>query len=246
MKFANKKNNNYSEDFWNVLIVDDEEEVHSITGIVLRNFTFENKQIKLYDTYNMADTKKLLEEKNDFALIFLDIVMETDDAGLLLTKYIREELNNHTTRIILRTGQPGSAPEQKIIIDYDINDYKEKTELSATKLTTAVVSSIRAYSELMKIKNHEEVLIQEVKDSVEELKNRNCLIQNQITNLNNQELMSEISHQLKIPLDEIKIEISKLVVELNAKDINPVFFKEEIFNISTKIKALSKKIDNYN
>ena len=245
MKFANKKTTKLSNDFWKILVVDDEEEVHSITNIVLRNFTFENKKVKLFDAYNINETKELLKNETDFALILLDIVMETDDAGLTLTKYIREELNNHTSRIILRTGQPGSAPEQQIIVDYDINDYKEKTELSATKLATSVISSLRSYNELIKIKKLKELLETEIEDNIEELKNRNDLIQNKIVSMNNPELMYQITHQLKEPFDEIKFGLNELDTKIGSKEFDPNYLKEEVGKICTKIEELSAKIDKY-
>jgi response regulator RpfG family c-di-GMP phosphodiesterase len=74
--------------------------------------------------------------------------METDDAGLLLARRIREELHNSIVRVVLRTGQPGQAPEQRVIIEYDINDYKAKTELTTQKLFTTVISALRAYESL--------------------------------------------------------------------------------------------------
>jgi len=244
MNFVNKKKKEVSGGFWNILVVDDEEEVHSITKIVLRNLEFENKIVKIYDTYNIEDTKKLLNEKKDFALIFLDIVMETDDAGLILTKFIREELNNHTSRIILRTGQPGTAPEQKIVVDYDINDYKEKTELTATKLTTSVISSIRTYNELMTIKEHEKKLESDVKEITDKLNEKNNLIHNKIMNLNNKELISEISEQLKVPLENVKYEINNLILKIESKEISEDYFKQKVTDIYSIIEKLSATIDN--
>jgi response regulator RpfG family c-di-GMP phosphodiesterase len=54
---------------------------------------------------------------------------------------------------VLRTGQPGQAPEEKVIVDYDINDYKEKTELNRTKLFTTVFTALRAYRDIIKIED---------------------------------------------------------------------------------------------
>ena len=90
----------------------------------------------------------MLRDTPDIALVLLDVVMETEDAGLVLARRIREELGNQTVRVVLRTGQPGQAPEQRVIIDYDINDYKAKTELTTQRLFTAVISALRAYETL--------------------------------------------------------------------------------------------------
>ena len=95
----------------------------------------------------------------------LDVVMETDDAGLTLVRFIREELDWQTTRIILRTGQPGSAPEQDVILQYDINDYKAKTELTQTRLFTAVVVALRGYRHLVNLETSRAGLRQVIRAS---------------------------------------------------------------------------------
>lgn len=136
---------------WKVLIVDDEEDIHTITKMALKRFTLEDRGLTFLHAYSAKEAKQVLATEKDIALVFLDVVMETDDAGLLLAKWLREELNNFFTRIVLRTGQPGQAPEEQVIVDYDINDYKEKTELSRTKLFTTVFTALRAYRDLQKI-----------------------------------------------------------------------------------------------
>jgi len=45
--------------------------------------------------------------------VLLDVIMETDQAGLDLVEFIRDTLKNETVRIILRTGQPGQAPSAR-------------------------------------------------------------------------------------------------------------------------------------
>jgi len=138
---------------WKLLVVDDDEEIHSITRMVLSDYNFENRPLELLSAYSGQQAVDILNEETDIALVLLDVVMETDDAGLVCVKRIREELNNHMVRIILRTGQPGQAPEQEVIVNYDINDYKAKTELTAQKLFTVVTASLRSYHHLKTI-NH--------------------------------------------------------------------------------------------
>ncbi|HEY9904080.1 MAG TPA: adenylate/guanylate cyclase domain-containing response regulator, partial [Candidatus Sericytochromatia bacterium] len=111
-------------DTWKILLVDDEVEIHSVTRLVLNDFVFESKSITFISAYSGEEAKALIEKHPDTALILLDVVMETDDAGLEVVKYIRDVLGNLLVRIILRTGQPGQAPEDVVIIHYDINDYK--------------------------------------------------------------------------------------------------------------------------
>ncbi|MBU0935209.1 MAG: DUF3369 domain-containing protein [Spirochaetes bacterium] len=138
-------------DAWKILIVDDEAEVHHITKLVLANFQFAGRRLEFLSAYSSVDAVGYLEREHDIAVILLDVVMETDDAGLRLVKYIRNDLGNNTVRIILRTGQPGQAPESRVILEYDINDYKEKTELTAQKLYTAMIAAIRSYKDIITI-----------------------------------------------------------------------------------------------
>ncbi|TFW11407.1 DUF3369 domain-containing protein [Massilia arenosa] len=134
---------------WRVLIVDDDADVHAVTRLALRNVAFKGRELELFSAYSAAEAYRILASTPDIALVLLDVVMETDDAGLILARQIREELNNHIVRVVLRTGQPGQAPEQRVIIEYDINDYKAKTELTTQKLFTTVISALRAYESLM-------------------------------------------------------------------------------------------------
>jgi response regulator RpfG family c-di-GMP phosphodiesterase len=136
---------------WKVLIVDDEPEVHAVTKLALSDFSFQGKNLEFISAYSGTEAKKMIELHPDAAIMLLDVVMETDDAGLLVARYIREELHNHYVRIILRTGQPGQAPERQVIVNYDINDYKSKTELTAQKLFTVVMSSLRSYRDILSI-----------------------------------------------------------------------------------------------
>lgn len=133
---------------WRVLIVDDDQDVHAVTRLALRNVTFKGRELELFSAYSGREGFDILASTPDIALVLLDVVMETDDAGLVLARRIREELHNAIVRVVLRTGQPGQAPEQRVIVEYDINDYKAKTELTTQKLFTTVISALRAYESL--------------------------------------------------------------------------------------------------
>lgn len=136
---------------WKVLVVDDEEDVHAVTCLALSAFEFDDREIILLHAYSGEEAKKALAGDEEIALILLDVVMETDQAGLDVVKYVREDLNNHAVRIVLRTGQPGQAPEKRLIRDYDINDYKNKTELTSSKLFTLMYSSLRSYRDIIAV-----------------------------------------------------------------------------------------------
>ncbi|MEO5354096.1 MAG: DUF3369 domain-containing protein [Magnetococcus sp. XQGC-1] len=131
-----------------LLVVDDEPGVHEITDAALGKVTFYGRPLQLLHAHSAEEAREVLLSIPDIAVILLDVVMESDDAGLRLVEWIREEWGNQVVRIILRTGQPGQAPERRVIVDYHINDYKDKTELTADKLFTAVVTAIRSFEEI--------------------------------------------------------------------------------------------------
>jgi signal transduction histidine kinase len=131
--------------FWKILIVDDENEIHQVTKLALDDFIFDHKKLMFLSAFSGLDARQVLRENPDIAVVLLDVIMETEDAGLALVKYIRETLQNRAVRIILRTGQPGQVPERQVIIDYDIDDYKTKTELTSQKLFTTVITALRSF-----------------------------------------------------------------------------------------------------
>ncbi|MCE2573107.1 DUF3369 domain-containing protein [Motilimonas eburnea] len=137
--------------YWKVMIVDDEQDIHSVTRMVTHQMRFMDLPVKTLSAYSGAEAKQLIKENPDTALMFLDVVMETDHAGLDVVKHVRNELQNTQTRIILRTGQPGQAPELNVIVEYDINDYKEKAELTSQKLRTTIYASLRNYRDIQAI-----------------------------------------------------------------------------------------------
>ena len=130
---------------WKIIIVDDEPTVHQVTKLALKNLVFENKPLTFISGFSTQEAKELMTAHSDAALILLDVVMDVNDAGLQVVEYIREELQNKRVRIILRTGQPGEAPEESVIINYDINDYKLKVELTRQKLLTTTIAALRSY-----------------------------------------------------------------------------------------------------
>lgn len=136
---------------WKVLIVDDEPEVHNVTRLVLGNFRFAERPLELISAFSSREAEQLLAHHDDAAVVLLDVVMESEQAGLDLVRTIRGALGNQFVRIVLRTGQPGQAPEHDVIAAYDINDYKEKTELTAQKLATTLYSALRAYRDMRTI-----------------------------------------------------------------------------------------------
>ncbi len=133
---------------WRILIIDDDEDVHQATLFALKGLILFERPLLFLHAYSAAQAKEMLLHETDLALVFLDVVMETPDAGLQLVGFLRHQAKLNATRIILRTGQPGYAPEHETLLRYDINDYKTKSELTHHKLLTSVTASLRAYDQL--------------------------------------------------------------------------------------------------
>src|ERR671911_963466 len=136
---------------WKVAVIDDDRAVHDGTRFALYDYALNGQRLEIVSAFSAAEGRELLRQNPDLAVVLLDVVMETDEAGLDLVSFIRDELKNETVRIILRTGQPGQAPERRVIVEYDINDYKAKTELTADKLFTTLTAALRSYSQLQRM-----------------------------------------------------------------------------------------------
>jgi response regulator RpfG family c-di-GMP phosphodiesterase len=145
-------------DKWKILIVDDEPDVHTLTSIILKDIEFKGKKLEMINAYSLDQAKEILKNEKDIALAIVDIVMGNKDDGFKLIQFIRETLKNRLMRIVVRTGQPGVAPPREIILKYDINDYREKSEFSSSALFTLVISKLREYSDLLELYNQREIL----------------------------------------------------------------------------------------
>jgi len=158
---------------WKVLIVDDEVSIHDVTISALKSVMVEGRRLELISAMNATEAKQKLEENDDIALALIDVVMETRTAGLDLVNYIRQELDDHLMRLVVRTGQPDEVPERYIIDQYDINDYKEKTELTVDKLYTVIRSSIKQHMQLVELESkYEDVYKQMTTHPLSRLPNR--------------------------------------------------------------------------
>ena len=211
------------EETWKVMVVDDEQAVHDVTRVAIGNVSYAGKSLKFIDAYSGAEAKQLIHEHPDTALILLDVVMEHDNSGLDVARYIREEAKNYFVRIVLRTGQPGQAPETEIILNYDINDYKEKTELTKQKLLTTVISCLRSYHDVMMVEQSRSLL--EQNEHALKLAKRSAETANKAKTV----FLSKMSHELLTPLNAI-IGYSEVLLE-EANDLGLEDFLPDIQKI---------------
>lgn len=182
--------------FWKILVVDDDEEVHAATRFALRSTEILGRRLQLLNANSAANAQLVLQEHENIAVILLDVVMESPQAGLNLVGYIRNELRRRECRIILRTGQPGYAPELEVFTQYDINDYRTKSELTQTRLITSLTAAIRSYDQICTIDQSRQGLQLVVQSSADLLKRRS--LQNFAEGV-----LTQIAAILRLPLDGI-------------------------------------------
>ena len=139
---------------WNVLVVDDEPDMLAVTHMVLDDFEFLGRRVVVHTAQNAAECMRKLDDIPDIAVALLDVVMEEDDTGFKLIRHIREERKNSIIRLIIRTGQPGKAPLMEAVNRYDINDYKEKTELTIEKLRVTMMTALRSWRQMKEIEQN--------------------------------------------------------------------------------------------
>jgi response regulator RpfG family c-di-GMP phosphodiesterase len=133
---------------WKLLVVDDEPDVHKLTRLNLKNFLYAGRGLEILQANSAKEAREILIQHPDIAVALIDVVMETEDAGLNLVEQIRHVMDNRLVRLLIRTGQPGAAPERYVIDNFDIDGYHDKTDLTAQRLYTSVRSAIKSYRDL--------------------------------------------------------------------------------------------------
>lgn len=175
-----------------ILIVDDDKDIHLATHLALKNMNFKGRSLEFIHAFSGKEAYQQLQNHPDIAILLLDVVMENEQAGLDLIAQIRQQLGLQSLRIILRTGQPGYAPELETVARYDINDYKTKNELTNEKLHVVIMTALRSY--LL----YEELLALAYNDALTGLFNRNGLLNMLELQLINHSVNNEAQLQLAL------------------------------------------------
>ena len=190
---------------WRILVVDDDPHVHTMTDLLLQDYIFEGRPFAAIHAYSAEEAARLLTADPTIPVALVDVVMEHPDAGLRLVRAIRNDLDNQSIRIILRTGQPGEAPEHDVVLDYDINDYKAKTELTSQKLFTALIGALRSWRDIVQAAQLAQELAEANASLERKVQERTVDLSTALERVNTakqdlRQFLSMMSHEFRTPL----------------------------------------------
>ncbi|WP_425406740.1 ATP-binding response regulator [Hwanghaeella sp.] len=214
---------------WEVLIVDDDKSVHQSTRFALDDFVFENRRIELISAYSVKEAQDILRQRGDTAVILLDVVMETENAGLDYVRWVRDELANSRVRIVLRTGQPGYAPELEVVRNFDINDYREKSQMTVGKLTATLYTALRSFRDIVRLEDQSERL-------------QDALVLAEKASKAKTNFLAHVSHEFRTPLNGI-IGLSEMIALEALGPVGTKKYKEYAWDIVTSGRHLQEMVE---
>ncbi len=134
---------------WTVLVVDDDPSVHLVSRLVFSDLVVDGQGIELVSAHSAREARERLG--NGLEVAVLDVVMETESAGLDLTAWIRQDTRFALMRIVLRTGQPGREPNAEVLGRLHASDYWSKEDLTANRARSRLTSQIQEYQALLTV-----------------------------------------------------------------------------------------------
>lgn len=83
--------------------------------------------------------------------MLVDVIMETETAGLDLIRWVRQQPALAATRVVVRTGESGSSTPKVVLQDFEISDYWPKTAVLASRMQMQMAGLVRSYDELARL-----------------------------------------------------------------------------------------------
>ncbi len=237
---------------WNILIVDDEAQVHEITKMALQDFVYANKELHFTSAYSAKEAIALLQERDDFSIVLLDLIMENDKAGLDVVEFIRNSLKNRLIRIIIRSGEHAQKSQRYIVDNYDINNYTEKQELTVDKFYTSVRTALVQYEQISELNQTKNELMElnsslqaqiDAALEVQKKADQEAFHNSRILQMN--ELLNMLAHQWRQPLTRISSIVANVRLHLALETYSLDTLDHDMESVDEHIQGLSKIIDTF-
>ena len=138
---------------WPVLLVDDDPAILALMSLVVGRETLDGVGVEILKASSAAEARRLLTARTDIAVAVIDVIMETESAGLDLVRWLAESPAHAATRRVLHTGQPGEGREEQVTRAADIHDYWAKGTLRAPELRRRLLFQLRQHRDLKRALN---------------------------------------------------------------------------------------------
>ncbi|ODN30332.1 HD domain-containing phosphohydrolase [Fervidobacterium thailandense] len=133
---------------FSIMVVDDSKTVRAEIRSILSKVQFEGEKLEIHEAEGFEDFKTRYEP-DKYALVLTDLVMEEEQSGIRVVNYIRHELGDAKTRIVLMTANPEKVPLELLENDCDVNYFLEKKTLSELSLKICVIAMLKAYKNVI-------------------------------------------------------------------------------------------------
>jgi len=218
---------------WKILTIDNIPSFNEIIEIIAGRLSFKNRKLSVLKASSLEEGKEILSRNSDIALILVDIMMEEKDSGLEFIRYVRNNLKNQESRLILRTGYPDSLPEQNVINNYEIDGYISKEVNSQLEIEVSIITAIRNYYQILSTKETLQSLAGSIAHELRNPLNAISLAQNQIQeslsnpnydNKESKEKLTDLSLLTTESVAQANHIINIILNDLSQKPINPSEF----------------------
>ena len=237
---------------WNILIVDDEANIHEVTQLVFKDFSYAHKNLNFTSVFSAKEAIALLKKDQSFHVVLLDIIMENSLAGLEVVEFIRKTLHNKLVRVIIRSGESGELSQRFIVDNYDINDYRSKAELTIDQFYTAMRTALVQYEQFDELNRTKNELLElttdlqiQIDDAVKVQQKANCeeFQNSRIVQMN--ELLNMLAHQWRQPLSRISTVVANIKLHIALDNYNVEKIDTELDKVDDHIQDLSGTINSF-
>ncbi len=132
-------------DCWSVLVVDDDPVVRHLTRENLRGVDVDGLPLEI-DACENTDAARKLIAATEYALIIMDVAIETEFAGLDLVEELKRSPGVGFTQVVVQSATPMTERSGRQAGMSGIADYWRKGEIAPLRMQVLVRGLVRAYA----------------------------------------------------------------------------------------------------